>query len=159
MKKSITSIIFLVLLTMPFMSGCATNDGPEYDGSSYENMKRIQVGTVASERPVTISDSGGGKFLGAIIGAVLGSTMGSGNGSVLMALGGGLAGGYAGSEINKADAQELTVDLNTGETVVIVVKGDDLYMPGDRIKIIKDGNKVANVERLTPASKNKPVVY
>ena len=159
MKKSITSIIFLALVSIPFISGCATNDGPEYSGSSYDSIKRFNIGHVVAERPVVVKDGGGGMFLGAIIGAVLGSTMGGGNGSTLMALGGGLAGGYAGSEIAKANAQELTVDLDTGETVVVVVKGDDVYFIGDRIKIIKDGNKVANVERLTPASKNKPVVY
>ncbi len=150
MKKSILSIMFLTLLAMPFMSGCATNKGPEYDGNSYNKIKRIQTGVVIAERPVVIKDGGGGTFLGAIIGTVLGSTMGSGRGSTLMALGGGLAGGYAGSQINKADAQELTVDLNTGETVVVVVKGDNLYVIGDKIKIIKDGNTVARVERLSP---------
>jgi len=153
MKKSILSILIVSILAIPFISGCAKNDGPEYDGSSYDNIKRFNIGKVIAERPVVISDSGAGMFLGAIVGAVLGSTMGGGNGSTLMALGGGLAGGYAGSEINKADAQELTVDLDSGETVVVVVKGDDVYVIGDRIKIIKDGNKVADVQRLAPASK------
>lgn len=151
MKKSIVSVVLISLLAMPFMSGCATNKGPEYSGTSYDEMKRITTGYVTAERPVVVKDAGGGTFLGALIGAVLGSTTGGGRGSVLMALGGGLVGGYAGSEIAKANAQELTVDLDTGETVVIVVKGANIYAIGDRIKIIKDGNKVADVQRLSPA--------
>lgn len=148
MKKSILLVITAALLWIPMMNGCATNKGPEYDGNSYDSMKRIQLGTVISERPVVVKDDGLGTFIGAISGVVLGSFVGGGRASSLGALGGGLAGAYAGSEAGKANAQELTVELNDGEVVVIVVKGDNLYKSGDRIKIIKDGNKVANVEKL-----------
>lgn len=148
MKKSILTVMTVALIWIPMMNGCATNKGPEYDGSSYDSMKRIQIGTVVSERPVVVTDDGKGTFIGAITGVVLGSFIGGGRASSLGALGGGLAGAYAGSEVGKANAQELTVELNNAEVVVIVVKGDDIYKTGDRIKIIKDGNKVANVEKL-----------
>jgi outer membrane lipoprotein SlyB len=148
MKKNIVILMTAVIIWIPMMSGCATNKGPEYDGSSYDSMKRIQIGTVISERPVVVKDNGLGTFIGAISGVVLGSFVGGGRASSLGALGGGLAGAYAGSEVGKANAQELTVELNDGEVVVIVVKGDNLYQSGDRIKIIKDGNKVASVEKL-----------
>jgi outer membrane lipoprotein SlyB len=59
-------------------------------------------------------------------------------------LAGGLAGGYAGSEIAKANAQELTVALDNGENVVVVIKGNEIQK-GERVQIIKDGNKVASV--------------
>ncbi|MFC2073809.1 glycine zipper 2TM domain-containing protein [Campylobacterota bacterium] len=148
MKKSIVMLVTAIMILMPIMSGCATNKGPEYDGSSYDNIKRIQIGRVISERPVVVKDDGLGTFIGAITGVVLGSFVGGGRASSLGALGGGLAGGYAGSEAGKANAQELTVELNDTEVVVIVVKGDNIYKAGDRIKIIKDGNKVASVEKL-----------
>lgn len=148
MRISLTKAAAAPLLAVSLMTGCATNQGPEYDGSSYNQIKQFEIGTVVAERPVVVKDDGMGTFLGALIGTVVGSTMGGGRGTTLMALGGGLAGGYAGSEIGKANAEELTVELDYGEVVVIVVKGMDTYHVGDRIKIIKDGNRVAAVEKL-----------
>ncbi len=140
-------ILITTLTALLFLSACATNNGPEYDGNSYSSIKKYQIGTVIRERPVVVSDSGAGKFLGAIIGAVLGSTVGHGDGSTLASLGGGLAGGYAGSEIAKANADELTVELENGEHVVVVVKGKG-YAIGDRVQIIKDGNRASQVYKI-----------
>ena len=148
MKKYIVMIAAPMLILIPMMNGCAAKDRPEYEGSSYDQIKHIQIGTVISERPVVVKDDGKGTFIGAITGVVLGSFIGGGRASTLGALGGGLAGAYAGSEVGKANAEELTVELTTGEVVVIVVKGEDTYKIGDRVKIIKDANKVANVEKL-----------
>ncbi len=147
MKKSILMLMTASMISIPMISGCAQK-GPEYDASSYQSIKHIQIGTVISERAVVIKDDGKGSFIGAITGVVLGSFVGGGRASSLGALGGGLAGAYAGSEAGKANAEELTVELDDGDIVVIVVKGEATYKTGDRIKIIKDGNKVANVEKL-----------
>jgi len=140
-------IVLTLSLSGLFFSGCATNNGPEYDANSYQNIKKYQIGTVIRARAVVIKDSGAGKFIGAIVGAVLGSTVGQGNGSTLAALGGGLAGSYAGNEIAKANATELTVELENGERVVVVAKGNN-YAIGDRIQIVKDGNKASQVYRI-----------
>ena len=128
-------------------SGCATGSGPEYSGSNYNQIKKVDTGVVIESKGVIISDNGTGKFLGALIGAVLGSTVGSNSGKTLAMLGGGLAGGYAGSEIGKANALELTVNLDNGETIVVVAKHKGIVV-GDRIRIIKDGNKVAQVRKI-----------
>ena len=142
--KKIASIAVVGLLAF---GGCATNEGPTYDGNSYDQVKQYEIGTITKDRPVVITDDGSGKFLGAIIGAVLGSTIGSGNGQTLAALGGGLAGYYAGSEIGKANGDELTVQLDNGQHVVVVVKGKHLKV-GDKVKIIRDGSKVAQVDKI-----------
>jgi len=143
MKLLLASMSVVALM----LSGCATGNGPEYDGNSYNQIKRYDTGVVVAERGVIIKDDGSGKFLGALIGAVVGSTVGHGDGSVLAALGGGLVGGYAGNEVGKANAKELTIELDNGENIVIVVKGKDIQV-GDRIQIIKDGNKVAQVNKI-----------
>ena len=142
-------IFFLVssVTIMLILSGCATNSGPEYDGNSYQEIKTYEIGTVKSVRPVVISDNGTGTFLGAIVGTVLGSVVGEGNGNTLATLAGGLGGAYAGDQIGKANASELSVHLNNGNHVVVVVKGKD-FLVGDRVKIIKDGNKVDQVYRI-----------
>ncbi len=143
--KKIFMFISIVVLFMT--TGCATNEGPEYDGSTYQQIKRYEIGTVEGTRPVVISDNGTGTFIGAIVGTVLGSTMGGGRGSVLTTLAGGLGGSYVGSQVNKANAQELSVKLDNGEHIVVVAKGKDFFV-GDRVKIIKEGNKVDQVYKI-----------
>jgi outer membrane lipoprotein SlyB len=143
MKK----VIVIVLLGLVAFSGCATNNGPEYDGNSYNQIKRYEIGTVTSSRFVVIKDNGTGTFLGALIGAVLGSTVGRASGTTLAMLGGGLAGSYAGKEIGKANALELSVHLDSGDNIVVVTKGKDIRV-GDRVKIIKEGNKVEQVYKV-----------
>ncbi len=141
--KALSIIVMALLL----MSGCATNEGPEYSGSDYNQIKHYDLGTVVGAKPVVVTDSGTGTFLGAIIGTVLGSTVGRGSGTTLAMLGGGLAGSYAGSEIAKANATELTVELDNGDNVVVVVKGKHIVV-GDRIKIVKDGNRASEVSKI-----------
>ncbi|MCF6310722.1 MAG: glycine zipper 2TM domain-containing protein [Sulfurimonas sp.] len=140
-------LISLLATSLLIFSGCATNIGPEYEGQSYKQVKRYEIGTVTKSRAIVITDDGSGKFVGTLVGAVLGSLVGSNKGSVLAMLGGGLGGHYVGSEIAKANGEELTVELDHGEEVVIVLKGNH-FLAGDRIKIIRDGNKVAQVDRL-----------
>lgn len=140
-------LISLSVVSLLLFSGCATNQGPSYDGRNYKKIKTYQIGTVTKSRPVVISDDGSGKFVGALVGAVLGSLVGSNKGSVLAMLGGGLGGHYVGSELGKANGEELSVELDNGEEVVIVLKGNR-FIAGDRIKIIRDRDEVAEVERL-----------
>jgi len=138
--------VLVLFVSLLVFGGCARDDVPEYDGRSYQQIKRYDIGEVTSVRPVVISDNGTGKFLGALIGGVVGYTIGGGDGKTLASLGGGLLGGYAGKEIGRANASELSVRLDRGENVVVVVKGQNIKV-GDRVKIIKDGNKVAQVEK------------
>ena len=143
----IKKIVLGLGVSLMLFTGCATNSGPEYDARSYKQIKKVDTGVVIQSRPVTIKDDGSGKFLGAVIGAVLGSTVGSNSGKTLAVLGGGLVGGYAGNEIGKSNALELTVELDNGETVVVVAKHNDI-VAGDRVRIIKDGNKASQVYRI-----------
>lgn len=140
MKKLLFGFTVLVLL----LSACATNVGPQYSGKDYAQIKKYDLGVVTEAKPVIISDDGTGTFLGALVGAVIGSTMGKASGNTLATLGGGLVGGYAGSKIGKANATELSVKLDNGEQIVVVTKGMEITA-GDKVKIIKDGSKVAQV--------------
>jgi len=140
MKKILMASLASILL----LSGCATNKGPEYSGSSYNRIKTYEIGTVKGVRPVVVSDNGMGTFIGALVGSVLGSTMGGGRGTSLTTLAGGLVGAYAGSEVNKANALELSVALDDGRDIVVVVKGTNFHA-GDRVKIVKEGSKVDQV--------------
>jgi outer membrane lipoprotein SlyB len=144
MRKILFAISFMALF---MLSGCATSEGPEYDGASYQEIKTYEIGTVEGVRHVVISDNGTGTFVGALVGGVLGSTVGEGRGSVLASLAGGLGGAYVGSQVNKANAQELSVKLDNGQDIIVVAKGKH-FSVGDRVKIIKEGNRVDQVYKL-----------
>jgi len=144
MKKIILASVTTITL---IFSGCAATNGPEYSGATYQEIKTYEIGTVESIRRVVISDNGTGTFVGALVGTVLGSTMGQGRGSVLATLAGGLGGAYVGSQVNKANAQELSVKLDNGDRIVVVAKGNK-FLVGDRVKIVKDGNRADQVYRI-----------
>lgn len=141
-------IVVFITVTALLYTGCAHQQGPEYDGRSYNQMKQVREGEVVAHRYVVVQDDGSGRFLGALIGAVLGSTMGGGEGRRLTLVGGAILGGVVGNEAGKANAEELTVALDNGRTVVVVVKGNNAFLVGDRVRIIKDGNTVASVQRI-----------
>ncbi len=143
MKK----LLSMAVVTGLILSGCATSGVPEYSGQDYNQIKKYDTGRVIEAKPVVISDDGTGTFLGAIIGGVVGSTMGRGAGNTLATLGGGLVGGYAGNQVAKANAMELTVDLDNGEHVVVVAKGVNIHT-GDRVRIVKDGSKASQVYKI-----------
>jgi outer membrane lipoprotein SlyB len=137
-----------IAITALLLSGCARQQGPTYEGRTYSQIKEVRDGEVIAHRYVIVKDEGGGTFIGALVGTVLGSTMGSGRGKRLTTVGGAILGGVIGSEAGKANAEELTVALDNGRTVVVVVKGDSRFLVGDRVRIIKDGNCAASVQRL-----------
>ncbi|MBD3800318.1 MAG: glycine zipper 2TM domain-containing protein [Campylobacterales bacterium] len=141
---------FLIAATalMLVLGGCAGRQGADYDGRTYRQVKHYLVGVVVEERPVRISDDGSGAFVGALIGAIFGSAIGRGHGRGIATLGGGLVGAYVGGAAGQSNAQELTVRLDSGEHIVIVAKGELRFLPGDRVKIIKQGNTVERVDRL-----------
>lgn len=142
-KKILISSSIVILC----LSGCATNEGPEYDGKTSRQIKKFEIGTVLENNPVVISDDGSGSIFGMIIGAVLGSTLGSGAGSTLASLGGGIAGHQAGKEVGKANGAELSIHLDNGDDIMLVVKGEG-YKVGEKIKIIRSGNKVEQIKRV-----------
>jgi len=142
------SFVMIATALLLLFGGCATRQGADYDGRTYREIKHYVIGTVVDERPVLISDNGSGSFIGALVGAIFGSTIGRGPGRALATLGGGLAGAYVGGAAGQSNAQELTVRLDTGEHIVIVAKGENRFLPGDRVKIIRQGNTVERVDRL-----------
>ena len=139
--------LFIIIMSMTLLtvSACATRGVTEVGPDSTSYLMHYEEGRVAEIKPIVIKDDGTGGFLGAITGAVLGSTMGRGRGSALATLGGGLLGAYAGNEIAKANAQELTVDLNNGSTVVVIAKGQE-FSVGQHVRIVLENGNVVSVE-------------
>lgn len=144
MKKTI-SILALVLSLV--FTGCASSNSVAYDSQNHKKIKEVTAGEVVGLRDVYIKDDGSGALVGTIIGTVLGSTVGNGDGSTLAALGGGVLGAVVGKEVNKSNAQELTVLLDGGKTVVVLSKGTSLKA-GDKIRIVSVDNEVSTVYKI-----------
>jgi len=145
--KAIKNKLTILFLSITFLTlgACATNGGNEVESGSSAYLMQAKSGIITEIKPVVIKDSGTGTFVGALTGAALGSTIGGGRGRTLTALGGGLAGAYAGREIGKANAQQLMVKLDSGNSVVVIAKGKS-FAVGEEVKIITNGNQVVTVE-------------
>ena len=145
--KHIINKLFIIFFGITFLTlgACATNGGYEVEAGSSAYIMHAKTGIITEIKPVVIKDSGAGTFIGALTGAVLGSTMGGGRGNTLTTLGGGLAGAYAGDEIGKANAQQLMVKLDNGNSVVVIAKGKS-FAVGEEVKIITNGGRVVTVE-------------
>jgi len=76
---------------------------------------------------------------------VIGSTIGKGHGKTLATLGGGLLGAYVGNQIARANAQELVVDLDNGDTVVVIAKGQK-FAVAQHVRIVLKNGHVVSVE-------------
>jgi outer membrane lipoprotein SlyB len=138
----ITSIILLFVFT-----GCSQRNSVAYDAENANKINRVIVGKIINIRGVYIKDDGKGSTIGAIIGGIAGSTIGKGDGSTLAGLGGAILGGVIGSKINKNNAQELTVSLQNGETIVVLSKGTHLQV-GDSVRIVKVNDNVSTVYKI-----------
>ena len=144
------SILATLLIGSALMIGGCVNSAmpmPTVSQSDAQKMLTYQTGTVIGVRGVVIKDNGSGSLLGAVTGAVLGNMIGKGKGRTLATLTGGLVGAYAGAQTGAANAQELTVRLDNGNSVVVIAKGVR-FSVGSRVKIVSNHGKVVSVEPL-----------
>ncbi|HLD23625.1 MAG TPA: glycine zipper 2TM domain-containing protein [Sulfuricurvum sp.] len=140
--KMLATVVFA---SMVMLGGCAQSGVPIVDSDASKYILTAQSGVITDVKAVVVKGSGGGAAIGGISGAVIGSTMGGGRGSVLTMLGGGLVGLYAGSEIEKSNAQELSVTLDDKQEVIVISKGTE-FRVGQRVKIVKRNGQIYNVE-------------
>jgi len=144
MKASLTfaSLSFALLL-----AGCATppHSSSVYRASQTQNEQVVRTGTVESVRNVVIAnpESGVGTMGGAALGGLAGSQAGHGNGSAAMGIVGAIAGGLIGNRVeahaNNRPGFEITVKLDTGELRAITQEADELFRPGERVRLLSNG--------------------
>jgi len=140
MKKIIFINIFIIMF---LFSGCSTSSEPEY-----ENIRVAEVGIVVKIQGLRVKDTGMGRQIGATVGSLLGSFVGEEKVATTLAiLGGSIAGGYVGAEIGKADANELTINLDEGDSLMLITKDLDIEV-GDRVEVVRDGSNTAQVNKI-----------
>lgn len=138
----------LAIAAAALVAGCAVPPQSGRVYSYYQTQQELDVrtGTVESVRNVLIVNpqSGTGVVTGAALGGIAGSYAGSGRGSVATSILGALAGGLFGQRVEAGATQrpglELIVRLDSGETRAITQEADELFHPGDRVRLLSDGN-------------------
>jgi outer membrane lipoprotein SlyB len=129
------------------LAGCAgpSNSGSVYSSSQTMNEQSVRMGTVESVRNVTIAnpESGVGTMAGAALGGLGGSQIGNGNGSAAVGIIGAVAGGLIGNrvenQVNNRPGFEITVRLENGELRSITQAADEMFRPGERVRLLSNG--------------------
>ena len=135
------------LLCAALLAGCASTpqSGSVYHASQTQNEQVVRTGTVESVRNVIIAnpETGVGTVSGAALGGLAGSQAGSGSGQAAMSIVGALAGGLLGQRAEKSanntPGVEITVRLDTGELRAITQTADELFRPGERVRLLSNG--------------------
>jgi len=146
-KNKLLAIVCPALLmgAVLTLSGCASSP------TSANTVRRSETGLahtfergeVIFVRPVTIEgeSEGVGAAAGGLMGLALGNTMGGGSGRTVARVGGALAGAAAGTAIERnittVAGLEISVELQSGEIVVVVQAADETFDVGDAVRVIR----------------------
>lgn len=147
MKNHRLIIIAIAALTL---GACASQSGSSYERSQTRGEQSVRLGVVESVRNVTIegTKSGVGAVAGAAVGGIGGSSLGGGKGSTAGAVVGAVLGGLAGNAIEESTTKqagiEITVKLDNGQLTAITQAADEVFRPGERVRILS-GNGVTRV--------------
>ena len=144
MKKIIA--ISLALLAAGSLSACVTtsNSGSVYRPYQTQNEMTVRMAVVEQVREVTIAqgNSGVGTLTGAALGNIAGSSMGGGRGSTATGIVGAVVGGIVGHNVeaqnNMRKGLEITVRLDNGELRAITQDADEMFRPGERVRLLSD---------------------
>lgn len=137
-----------VLTATALVSGCAnySNSGSVYSPGQAQREQVVRYGVVQGVREVMIQggSTGAGTLAGGAIGGVAaGSTIGGGGGAVAAGLLGAVLGGIAGSaaenRITQRRGLEITVQLEDGDMRAITQEADEVFRPGDRVRLLSSG--------------------
>lgn len=147
MKNHRLIIIAIAALTL---GACASQSGSSYERSQTRGEQSVRLGVVESVRNVTIegTKSGVGAVAGAAVGGIGGSSVGGGKGSTVGAVVGAVLGGLAGNAIEDSTTKqagiEITVKLDNGQLTAITQAADEVFRPGERVRILS-GSGVTRV--------------
>lgn len=130
------------------LTACVTtpNSGNVYKAGEAQSEQTVRMATVDSVREVTIDkgSKGVGKLSGGALGGLAaGANIGKGNGSAAAAVVGAIAGGIIGDNVENSLVSkkgfEITVKLDNGELKAIVQDADEVFKPGERVRLLSNG--------------------
>lgn len=146
MKKCMSVAVFALGCAALFSTGCTTSSsGNVFTRDEALHASVMVEGTVIEVRAGKIEgeQSGLGAVGGAAMGGVVGNLFGGGKGNTIATVGGTLGGAAAGAAIEKGitdkNGLQITVQLDNGQTVVIVQEADVMFSVGQRVRVISGG--------------------
>jgi outer membrane lipoprotein SlyB len=135
------------------LTGCADNSAMTYNQSQMQRAQSVQLGTVVSVQQVKVKGDSNALLTlgGAALGGLAGSNIGGGSrGSAAGAVVGAMAGGYGAQAAQKnlggKNALEITVKLDSGQTISIVQGADTPIVNGQRVRVLTG----AGADRVVP---------
>ncbi len=138
-----SKLVLLLAAAVVALAGCASSkSGSVYSRDDARREATVRQGVVESVRSVTIEGTKTpiGPVAGGAVGGIAGSTVGSGRGStagaVVGAVAGGLLGAAAEEGLTRREGVEITVRLDNGELRAIVQEADEVFKPGERVRLI-----------------------
>ncbi len=143
-------LLCTALAGISFLGACASpnTSGVVYNASEAKREQIVRMGVVESIREVSIQREASpiGALAGGVVGGIAGSSVGKGRGSDIAAVLGAVAGGLAGSALEGTaglkKGYEITVRLESGELRAYVQEADEVFKPGDRVRLVSTGGVV-----------------
>ncbi len=140
--RNMTRGLGMLAMSLVIVACAGGLGGRDYDRGDARQAYRVEWGKVASVTDVKIEGQYTelGTAGGAAVGYSLGRVIGDGSGSRVAGAVGGVAGAVAGREIEKAATSEagleIMVDMDRGDTLVIVQSAEVAFQPGERVRIL-----------------------
>lgn len=145
-KSTLIAAAVLAAVSATSFTGCqSSNSGVVFSHDEALHAQSITLGTVTDVRAGKIEgeQSAIGAVAGGVAGAAIGNLFGGGKGNTLATVGGALGGAAAGAAIEKGitdkNGLQITVQLDNGQTVVIVQEADVMFQVGQRVRVISRG--------------------
>lgn len=153
LEHVVPRIILTLVVSAFFLQGCANNNSAGlYTSSQAQREQIVRMGTVQSVRKVTIDSgqTGLGAATGGALGAIAaGANIGKGNGSLVSGIVGGVAGLVAGHAVEGALSKkagfEITVLLDSKELRAITQAADEVFTPGERVRLVTGSDGITRV--------------
>ena len=140
---SASTSIILATVAAVALAGCASSkSGSVYSREDARQEQTVRMGVVESVRSVSIegTHTGIGAVAGGVAGGIGGSMVGSGRASAVAAVAGAVAGGLLGAAaeqgLTREEGVEITVRLDNGELRAIVQTADEVFKPGERVRLL-----------------------
>ena len=154
-KTTIAAAFAMAAISLSTFVGCqSSNSGVVFGHDEALHAQSISTGTVTDVRAGVIEGEKSpiGAIAGGIAGAAVGNLFGGGKGNTLATVAGGLGGAAAGAAIEKGvttkNGLQITVQLDNGQTLVIVQEADTMFSVGQRVRVISGG--AAGKDRVQP---------
>jgi outer membrane lipoprotein SlyB len=148
MKSNLPHLVVLSAVAVAF-AGCTFPSTRRTIRASQANViQRVDTGVITSVREVNIEGQRTqlGMYGGGLMGGAAASGIGKGVGTAIASATGAVTGAIVGQATEEAvtrkRAQEITVRLDDGSTVVITQQVDSgLFQDGDRVRLLNGGGE------------------